>query len=87
MTYWINFWLVMLAVGVADVCWTLYIIATEKRHPISAGIWSAFIMLVGAFTVTKYVDDPSFAIAAAIGAFIGTAGIVAWKRHKESKVS
>lgn len=87
MTYWINFVLVMLAVGLADICWTLYIIATEKRKSISAGVWSSFIMLVGAFTVTKYVDDPSFALAAAIGAFIGTAGIVEWKRRKELKVS
>lgn len=82
-SYWINFALVILAVGLTDICWTLYIIATEKRNPAAAGVWSSFIMIVGAFTVTKYIDTPSFVVAAAIGAFVGTYGVVAWKKRNE----
>lgn len=85
MTYWLNFLSVMVAVGVADICWTLYIIATEKRNAMIAGIWSAGIMLAGAFTVTKYIDDPSFVFAAALGAFIGTVAVVKWQSNKEQK--
>lgn len=83
MTYWVNFFLVMVAVCIADICWTLYFIETEKRNSIKAGIWSSLIMVVAAFTTTKYVNDTSFVIAATIGAFIGTAGIIEWKRRRE----
>lgn len=85
MQYWFTFLFVMVAVTIADVCWTMYFIETEKRNAVKAGVWSAMIMVAGAFTTTKYVDDRSFIIAAVIGAFLGTAGIIEWKRRQEEK--
>lgn len=85
MNYWFTFLFVVVAVCLADVCWTMYFIETEKRNAVKAGVWSSLIMVTGAFTTTKYVDDPTFIVAAIIGAFVGTAGIIAWKRRQENK--
>lgn len=84
MSYWTTFFFVSLVVCIADICWTMYMIETEKRRPWHAGIWSSLIMLAGAFTTVNYVNDKSFVIAAAIGAFIGTSGIIIWKKRQES---
>lgn len=83
MEYWIKFFSVILAVTLADICWVYYFIKIEERKILASGLWSAVIVLLGAFSVTQYADDKSFIIAAVIGAFIGTAGTVWYKKHKE----
>ena len=85
MDYVIKFILVMLAMIVADVCWTYYFLKVEERKPIDAGIWSALIIVASAFITTSYVADRSLVPAAVLGAFIGTAGTVYYKKKKESK--
>jgi peptidoglycan biosynthesis protein MviN/MurJ (putative lipid II flippase) len=85
MDYAIKFILVMLAMIVADVCWTYYFLKVEERKPIDAGIWSALIIVASAFITTSYVADKSLVPAAVLGAFIGTAGTVYYKKKKEKK--
>jgi len=85
MDYVIKFILVMLAMIVADVCWTYYFLKVEERKPIDAGIWSALIIVASAFITTSYVADKSLVPAAVLGAFIGTAGTVYYKKKKEKK--
>ena len=85
MDYVIKFILVMLAMIVADVCWTYYFLKVEERKPIDAGIWSALIIVASAFITTSYVADKSLVPAAVLGAFIGTAGTVYYKKKKENK--
>ena len=70
---------------VADVCWTMYFIEIDKRRVYAAGIWSAIIIIASAFITTSYVEDKSLVPAAAIGAFIGTAATVWYKKRKENK--
>lgn len=82
-SYAVTFIIVMVAVCIADVCWTMYFIETENRNAVKAGFWSASIMIVGAFTTTQYINDKSLIVAAAIGAFIGTAGIIKWKSSRK----
>lgn len=82
MSIWL-FLLVILSVCIADICWTMYFIETEKRRPVSAAMWSSLIMIAGTFTTTQYVSDRRYAIAAIIGAFIGTYIAVEWKRRSE----
>jgi peptidoglycan biosynthesis protein MviN/MurJ (putative lipid II flippase) len=85
MDYVIKFILVMLAMIVADVCWTYYFLKVEERKPIDAGIWSSLIIVASAFITTSYVADKSLVPAAVLGAFIGTAGTVYYKKKKENK--
>ena len=75
----------MLAMILADVCWTYYFIKVEERNSLSAGIWSSLIIVFGMFSVINYVDDRSLTLAAIIGAFIGTYIAVELKKRKETK--
>lgn len=79
----IQFILVMLALIVADICWTMYFIETANKHPVKAGIWSALIMLSGSFATVSFVNDKRFIIAAMLGAFIGTYATIKWIKRKE----
>jgi hypothetical protein len=85
MEYIIKFILVALAMVVADVCWTFYFIKVEERKVIASGVWSSLIIIASAFITTSYVEDRSLVPAAVIGAFIGTAGTVWYKKKKENK--
>ena len=67
---------------IADICWTYYFIKVEERKAIAAGIWSSLITISGSFITTSYVEDKSLIVAAVIGAFIGTAGTVYFKKKK-----
>lgn len=84
MEYTIKFILVMLAMIIADVCWAMYFIEIDKRRVWAAGVWSAIIIIASAFITTSYVEDKSMVPAAALGAFIGTAGTVYYKKRKEN---
>ena len=85
MIYAVKFMLVMLAMIIADICWTFYFIKVEERKVIASGIWSSLIIIASAFITTSYVEDKSLVPAAVIGAFIGTAGTVWYKKKKENK--
>jgi hypothetical protein len=75
----------MIAMTLADICWTYYFIKIEERKAIASGIWAVLIYVFGAFTLTSYIDDRSLIPAAIIGSFLGTAGTVEYKRRKEKK--
>jgi NADH:ubiquinone oxidoreductase subunit 3 (subunit A) len=87
MAFAIKFILVTLAMIVADVCWAMYFIEIDKRRVWAAGVWSAIIIIASAFITTSYVEDKSMVPAAALGAFIGTAGTVYYKKKKEQNDS
>ena len=78
-----KFILVMLAMIIADVCWTYYFLKVEERKAIAAGIWSSLIIVASSFITTSYVEDKRLILASVLGAFIGTAGTVWYKRKKE----
>lgn len=79
----VKFLLVMSAMIIADICWTVYFIKVEERRAVASGVWSALIIIASAFTTTSYVEDKSLIPAAVIGAFIGTAGTVWYKKRAE----
>jgi len=83
MPYLLKFLLVTLAMIIADVCWTFYFLKVEERKVLASGIWSALIIVGSAFTTTSYVEDKSLIPAAVLGAFIGTAGTVWYKKKTE----
>jgi hypothetical protein len=82
MTYILTFLGVMVAMILADVCWTYYFIKVEERKAIAAGVWSSLIIVASSFITTSYVEDRSLIIAAVLGAFIGTTGAVYLKKKK-----
>src|SRR5688500_18957205 len=79
----VTFLLIVVAMAVADVCWTLYFINLAERKPHAASFWSAMIVLAHAIAVTTYVDNHSYISAAFIGAYLGTFGTIKWKQTKE----
>lgn len=86
MIYTLKFIGVLLAMGLADVCWAYYFITIDERKSVAAGIWAVFIYMFGAFTVTSYMEDRSLIIAAMIGSFVGTYLTVEYKKKKENKL-
>jgi len=84
-TYILTFIMVIIMMAIADICWTLYFIKIEERKSIQAGIWGSMIYLFSAITVTKYMENQSYIIAAIIGAFLGTYLTVEWKIKKDKK--
>lgn len=83
--YVLKFLGVMLAMTLADICWTYYFIKVEERKSLAAGMWSALIIVFGMFSIINYVDDRTLTVAAIIGAFLGTFVAVEVKRRKEKK--
>jgi hypothetical protein len=65
---------------ITDIMWTKYTISVASRAPVSAGIYSAMIIIMGAVTVVSYTEDHTMVIPAALGAFVGT--YLAVKREK-----
>ena len=85
MSYTLQFILVLIAMAVADVCWTFYFIKINERKSIAAGVWGSLIYICGAFGVLSYTKDKTLIIPAVLGAFIGTYLTVEYKKKKENK--
>lgn len=74
-----EFIFVVIAMAVTDVIWAQYIAKVGDNKALSAGIWSALIILVGGSVTFAYVHDRKLIFAAALGAFLGTFVSVWWK--------
>jgi hypothetical protein len=72
MNFYLKWFSVLIAVALADVCWTLYFIESIKKNAIKAGFWSASIIALGGYTIVEYTENRYLLTAAIIGAFIGT---------------
>jgi hypothetical protein len=86
MEFTYKFILVMVAMFLADVCWTMYFIYVEQRRSILAGIWGAAILLFGSFVTLNYVEDKRLLIAAVIGSFLGVVATIEYKKRKDGKL-
>ncbi|WP_293006703.1 hypothetical protein [Nitrosomonas sp.] len=82
----VTFFLIMVAMTVSDICFTLYFIDVEERRAHGAAFWSAMIILVTAFAVTNYVENKIYIVAAFIGAYVGTYVTIEWKKRIESRL-
>jgi uncharacterized protein YqgC (DUF456 family) len=84
MSFWTTYLLVILALTLADICWTMYFTETANKHAVKAGVWSALIILCGSFATFSFVHDPRFISAAMIGSFIGTYATIKWIKRKDT---
>ena len=75
---------VFLAMAINDWFWALYIAKIGENKALAAALWSAVIIIVGGYTTLSYVHTPTALFAAALGAFVGTAGSVYWKTRKQN---
>lgn len=64
--------LVFVSTLLADVAWTKYMLAVAEKRATRAALWSAAIVLFGAFNIVSYVGNHWALIPAALGAFAGT---------------
>ena len=83
MTFITQFILVVFALILADICWTMYFTETARKHATKAGVWSALIMLSGSYATVSFVHDKRFIVAAMIGSFIGTYATIKWIKRKD----
>jgi len=84
--YAFKFLSVMVAMILADICWTYYFIKVDERKSVLAGMWASLIIVFGMISVINYVEDRTLTIAAIIGSFIGTYIAVETKKRKEDKI-
>jgi predicted ABC-type exoprotein transport system permease subunit len=73
----------MIAMFIADICWVYYFIKIDERKSLAAGLWGSAIYICGAFTVTSYITNKTFVLAAILGSFLGTYVTIEYKKIKE----
>ncbi len=56
-----------------DWAWAGYMNAVTARRPLSAGLHSVVLFLLGGLNVLAFVHDPVLLVPGAAGAFLGTA--------------
>jgi hypothetical protein len=79
----IKFFGIVVAMAMADWCWTKYMLAAAEKEAFKAAAWSSSIVAISAVSVISYVEDIRLAPAACIGAFIGTYYAVVHGSKKE----
>lgn len=79
-----TFCLVTLTMGFANVCGTLYFINLGKKNAHAAAFWSATLILANAFTITSYVENHAYVVAAFIGTYLGAFGTLRWQQKQEN---
>lgn len=67
-----RFILVFAVTALADVAWTKYMIKVAEKNARSAALWSAAIVGMGSFSVLQYTANHWMAVAAVLGAYVGT---------------
>ena len=87
MSFWATFLLVAISVALADVCWTMYIMASTQHKALRAGLWSTMIVLCGSFATISFIADRRLVFASALGAFIGTTLTVLWHKKKDANTN
>lgn len=78
MPFWLSFIGVFVALILVDICWTFYIAKVAERKAFSSAMWSAWILVCGAFATISYLHDVRLLVAAVLGAFVGTFIAVKW---------
>ena len=76
----IIFLLVLIATGVTDALWALYMIYVTKKSAFLAASYGSFIHILSAFTVISYTKNYYYLIPLVIGSFIGTYTVVKYRK-------
>ncbi len=75
--------LILLAMIVVDIVWTIYISSVALKKPMLAGIASSVSLVINSFVVVSFVNNYWYIVPACIGTFIGTYVAVNWVKHRQ----
>jgi len=79
---------VFVALLIVDIIWTLYIRSLASGKAFRAGVLSALVYSVSAYSFIEIVKDTYLLAPAALGAFLGTYYTVKWDiKHEKKKIS
>lgn len=83
MSYWLQFFAVFACVFITDICWAMYFLKIAQQRSLAAGAWGSMVTILGAYTISEYVHEPTFIIAAALGGGLGTIATVEYHKRKK----
>lgn len=72
MSFILKFIIVLIAVGLADMCWAKYMMYVADKKAFKAALWGTMIMVFGMVSIISYMEDKRLIPAALIGGFFGT---------------
>lgn len=78
---WLQAALVFIAALAVDFAWTKYITASAAKLPHTAAFWSMSIILLGAFSVVSYTQNPWMLVPVALGAYASTY-LAVWREKR-----
>jgi hypothetical protein len=70
----------------ADICWVFYFINIDERNSVKSGLWGSMVYVCSAISITNYINNKAYIVAAVLGSFIGTYASVEYKKWKENKL-
>lgn len=85
MPFWLKFVTVVVDVAIADVCTSMYIMATAAYKPLASGLWAVTLIFTGAYATIAFIQDYTMIFGSALGAFIGTTLTVLWHKKRKEK--
>jgi hypothetical protein len=81
---WFKMVLILLAMVVVDIVWTIYISSVAMKKPMLAGVASSISLVINSFVVVSFVDDYWYIVPAGIGTFIGTSVAGEYVRRRQA---
>lgn len=69
-----------------DFAWAAYIKLVATDNALKASLAASGLMIINAFVVMSYVDNPWMVIPVALGAFSGTYTCIWWRNKKQKQV-
>lgn len=85
MIFILKFIVVMVCVGLGDMCWAKYMMYAADKKAFKAAFWGTLIMVFGMVSIISYLEDKRFIPAALIGGFIGTYYTVKHQKNVDTK--
>jgi hypothetical protein len=82
---WLTALVVFVASTLLDAVFAVYIFAINKKQPHLAGIMSFFTYMLMAIGIVNYVQNKWYILPTALGAYLGTYGVVKYEIQKNKK--
>jgi hypothetical protein len=73
------------ASGALEAIFALYTLAVTKHKAIQAASWSLVSYFLLAVGILNFINNKWYVIPLALGAFVGTYGVVRWESKKKPK--
>jgi hypothetical protein len=77
---------VIVSTAATDAVYVMFNAAVTARSPAKAASWSALWYLLAAFAVISYTGNPTYALFAAAGSWIGAFCSVRWLNRSDTRL-